>query len=303
MIISASGIVVDHYGDVVLIRRDDTRTLAPPGGAANLGELPPDTVAREVREETGLIVMPVRLVGLYYLPTWPDNFLTLVFRCIMRGGEIETSEESPQVGFFKTDPLPKPMLDIHARRIKQATSHTGGPPTWETNQLSLAVRLGNRLMHGVIYPWLHARRRRAGLPEYEPPPDWHARSLVVLRNEQGQVLWVKDRQTQEWVLPGGASATEPPWATASQALLDWTGRKASLVTLSGIYPALDSPEMTFAFTADSGGEKLETHQGETAYFAPGKEPLECWQDHVSVAAEAVRDDGEVVFRQLGAQTK
>ena len=169
MIISATGIVVDHYGDVLLIERDDTRTLAPPGGAAEIGELPPETVAREVREETGLIVMAVRLVGLYYVPTQPNDFLTLCFRCIMRGGEITTSEESPRVGFFKTSPLPGPMLAIHQERVRRSLAHRGGPPYWGSNSLSSRLRLGNLLMNRIIYPWLHFRRRRTGHPPYTPP--------------------------------------------------------------------------------------------------------------------------------------
>ena len=40
MNIATNGFVFDQYGNVLLIRRDDTRTFAPPGGALDAGELP-----------------------------------------------------------------------------------------------------------------------------------------------------------------------------------------------------------------------------------------------------------------------
>ncbi len=52
MFIGTNGIVVDNKGHVLLIRRDDTRTWALPGGALEPGELPTNGAAREVREET-----------------------------------------------------------------------------------------------------------------------------------------------------------------------------------------------------------------------------------------------------------
>jgi len=245
-------------------------------------------------------VMAVRLVGVYYLPTWPNHFLSLVFRCIMRGGEISTSEESPHVGFFKSDPLPKPMLAIHARRIRQAMSHSGGTPYWETNELSLPVRLGNRLMHGIVYPWLHWRRRRAGLAAYNAPPQWQARSLVVLRNDAGQVLWVRDRQAEVWVLPGGVSAAEPPWATAARALGKTTNEGIALTGLSGVYPAARSAEMTFAFAAEGSGATGLVEGSETAYFEPGQEADDCRKEDQSVVMDVLNAGGEVVFRHLEA---
>ena len=59
-----SGIVTNQYGHVLLIQRDDSLTWAPPGGILEHGELPTEGVVREVREETGLMVTPVRLVAL-----------------------------------------------------------------------------------------------------------------------------------------------------------------------------------------------------------------------------------------------
>jgi ADP-ribose pyrophosphatase YjhB (NUDIX family) len=301
MIFSATGIVVDHYGDVLLIKRDDTRTLAPPGGAANIGELPPDTVEREVREETGLIVMAVRLVGLYYLPTQPNDFLTLCFRCIMRGGEITTSEESLRVGFFKTNPLPKPMLDLHQERIQRSLAHQGGPPYWGSNTLSSRLRLGNSLMNRVIYPWLHFRRRRACQPPYEPPLGWQARSAVIIRNNQGQVLWTRDQDDhgQTWMLPGGTSeAKEPPWNTAVRSVQTSIGIRAKLSGLSGVYPAPDKPEMTFSFTANSVDNSSLSPSGEIAYFAPGHEPVEAQPQHLSFVIDALVPDEDISFRLM-----
>ena len=303
MIFSATGIVVDHYGDVLLIQRDDTRTLAPPGGAADIGELPPDTVAREVREETGLIVMAVRLVGLYYLPTRPNDYLALCFRCIMRGGEITTSEESPRAGFFKTDSLPKPMLDIHKEQIQRSLAHKGGPPYWGTHKLSARVHLGNMLMNRVIYPWLHIRRRRAGLPPYEPPPAWQARSTIIMRNQQGQVLWTRDQDGKSWTLPGGASAPkEPPWETAERSVESSIGINPKLSGLSGVYPSPNKPELTFSFTGETVGNPGLPPSVKTAYFAPGHEPEEAQPQHVSFVMDAAEPGKLPGFRLLSPLT-
>jgi ADP-ribose pyrophosphatase YjhB (NUDIX family) len=299
MIIGSAGIVVDHYGDVLLIQRDDTRTLAPPGGTANIGELAPDTAVREVGEETGLIVQAVRLVGLYYLPTQPEDYLSLCFRCIMRGGEISTSAESPRVGFFKTNPLPEPMLDLHQERIERSLVHQGGTPYWGTNSLSTRLRLGNMLMNRVIYPWLHFRRRRAGLIAYEPPPAWQAHATVIISNDQGQIMWLRDRDANSWKLPGGTSQPkEPPWKTAEQAVNANAGPGAKLSGLSGVYSSSNKPEMTFSFIAQTVDEVGSFPSVEAAYFASGHEPAEAQPEHVSIVLDWLDFDGQTIFRHL-----
>ncbi len=296
MIISASGVVVDHYGDVLLIQRNDTWTLAPPGGAADIGELPPETATREVREETGLIVTPVRLVGLYYLPTKPDSFLALVFRCIMRGGNIETSEESPHVGFFKTNPLPQRMLKIHTERIGRSMKHQGGAPYWGTDQLSTGMRLGKMLLNRMIYPWLNFRRRRAGLPMHSSPPTWQTEARVVLPNDQNDILWIKRQNSNRWILPGGTAAEEePPWETAVRLI---NGKQENLSGLSGVYPAPDNPLMTFSFRGRLTGEPRSKSTDQIAYFRPGEEPQEAAPQHVAFVADAMANGEVTIFRHL-----
>ncbi len=64
----ASAIVVDDQGRILMQRRSDNSRWALPGGVMDIGESTADTAVREVREETGLEVVPEYIVGVYSDP-------------------------------------------------------------------------------------------------------------------------------------------------------------------------------------------------------------------------------------------
>jgi ADP-ribose pyrophosphatase YjhB (NUDIX family) len=248
MNIGANGIVINEYGDLLLIRRDDTRTLAPPGGACEIDEFPIDAAVREVKEETGLNVYPIRLTGLYFLPVQPIPFIFLCYRCFPRDGKLADSDETTQAGFFKKTPLPQPMLVFHQEEVQQAYSHKGGSPHWETHSVNLKMRAGLFFLNRLVYPWLKFRRSRQGLPQYIPPPQWQVRATLILKDGAGKVLFLKQEEADTWVLPSSEySATEPPWEKANQFITEVLDNSASLENLSGIYMRRGKPEMEFVF--------------------------------------------------------
>ena len=57
-----TGILTDYEGRV-LLRKGDKNTLIPIYRSLEAGELPTATLDRAFREDTGLIIMPVRLTG------------------------------------------------------------------------------------------------------------------------------------------------------------------------------------------------------------------------------------------------
>uniref|UniRef100_A0AAU2VUW1 NUDIX domain-containing protein n=1 Tax=Streptomyces sp. NBC_00008 TaxID=2903610 RepID=A0AAU2VUW1_9ACTN len=61
--VSVAGVVVREDGRVLVIRRADNGAWEAPGGVLELDERPEDGVCREVLEETGVKVDPVRLSG------------------------------------------------------------------------------------------------------------------------------------------------------------------------------------------------------------------------------------------------
>ena len=57
--------IVDGDGRILLIQRSDDGLWAMPGGGFHMGETPAEGVAREAREEAGLVVAVDGLVGVY----------------------------------------------------------------------------------------------------------------------------------------------------------------------------------------------------------------------------------------------
>lgn len=127
---AAAAFIRDAAGRVLLQRRGDTGGWGLPGGAMELGERVDQTVVNEVREETGLEVEPVRLIGIYsddaFWLTYPHGdqakVVSTLFECRVVGGQLQPDGvESLEVRFFPTDALP-PMEERHARRVSDGLS-------------------------------------------------------------------------------------------------------------------------------------------------------------------------------------
>jgi ADP-ribose pyrophosphatase YjhB (NUDIX family) len=299
MKLGTNGVVINEHGEVLLIQRDDSRTFAPPGGGIDAGELPTENVAREVLEETGLKVMPVRLVGVYHTPVEKIGILNFVFRCIPRGGEVKTSKESLLVGYYPTNNLPGPMDEVHRERLERAFTHNGGAPFWMTHQPSLGYKIGRAIVTQGIYRWRDFNRKRRGEPVFVPSPDWKIGAFTVIRNEKGEVLWVKRGDVDFWNLPGGGGlVNEAPWKTAVRETKEETALTVTLTDLTSVHVYENEAHVVLTFTADiESGELTTGSESEAfAWSTPGEEPENSFEQHRIRVADAVSDDEVTQFR-------
>ncbi|MFC1574030.1 NUDIX hydrolase [Candidatus Latescibacterota bacterium] len=114
---------------ILLVQDRDDNRWCMPGGWADVGECPSQAVAREVQEESGFSVKPVKLIGLYDsnrvgIPLSFFHTYKIVFLCEITGGEAVTSIETSAVEFFDIDNLP-PLSEerTHERHIAEAYAH------------------------------------------------------------------------------------------------------------------------------------------------------------------------------------
>ena len=124
-----SAIVLTGEG-LLLQRRSDNRLWGLPGGGVEPGESVTEAVVREVREETGLEVVPLRLIGVYSAPehgqiiTYPDgnviHYISTSFECRVVAGALACSHESLELGWFDPERLPADMVPMHRVRIADA---------------------------------------------------------------------------------------------------------------------------------------------------------------------------------------
>jgi ADP-ribose pyrophosphatase YjhB (NUDIX family) len=65
---AVSAVVADAEGRILVHRRSDNELWSIPGGRVEVGESVADALMREVLEETGIEVEPLRVVGIYSDP-------------------------------------------------------------------------------------------------------------------------------------------------------------------------------------------------------------------------------------------
>lgn len=115
---SVTGIVKDEAGRILLLRHSEGNAWVAPGGSVEPNENPADTVMREVWEEAGLLVEPVRVLGVFggddFEVTYKNGdrvtYVMTVFDCKVLGGALKADGiETLQAGYFSK----KEILSMH----------------------------------------------------------------------------------------------------------------------------------------------------------------------------------------------
>ena len=114
--IAIGAVVGNDRGEILLVQRADSGVWLYPTGWADIGYSASEVAVKEVLEETGIEVEPVRLVAL--LDGLRLNFTriplySLVFHCRVVGGQLKPHPlECRDVGWFAEDALPTPLAGV-----------------------------------------------------------------------------------------------------------------------------------------------------------------------------------------------
>jgi len=125
--------VVPRAGKVLMVREVTDGRWALPGGWADIGSPPKEMAAREVLEETGYVVTPVKLLALFDKSKHDhprDIWWTykLFFLCELEGGEPTTSYETTEIEFFGEEELPTLSLPRNtAGQLARMFEHLRNP--------------------------------------------------------------------------------------------------------------------------------------------------------------------------------
>ncbi|WMT39662.1 NUDIX hydrolase [Paenibacillus sp. D2_2] len=103
--------VIFKDNQILLVRERADGAWSLPGGWADIGLSSKEVVVKEVKEESGLDVIPVKLLGLidkkfYNHPPSAFHVYKVFILCEIVGGQFKTGIETEQVGFFEEEYLP-----------------------------------------------------------------------------------------------------------------------------------------------------------------------------------------------------
>jgi len=232
LLVYASTIITNQHGAILFQRRADFGDAwwGLPGGLMELGEAIGQAAIRETREETGLEVDLVRLIGVYTSPdfdvTYPNGDqvqqVTACFACQAIGGRLRPQAgEIVELRYFLCDALP-PMPPWYAAMVadfianRPEASFRSGSPGPGGNPVNETFRAIRRVVGGhdpLIIPGANAMIR-----------------------DGDKVLLQQRGDTGLWNLPGGAMELgERIDQTLVREAREETGLAVEPVRLTGVY--------------------------------------------------------------------
>ncbi|HLZ22048.1 MAG TPA: NUDIX domain-containing protein [Ktedonobacterales bacterium] len=112
--------VIERGGTYLLAHRSDIDWWNLVGGGLEYGETVEEGLAREVREEVGVAIEIIRLIGIYSKPRKRELVLTFLCRMTPESPAPGTSEEVSEVAWFPPEHLPDNLLPKHRQRLEDA---------------------------------------------------------------------------------------------------------------------------------------------------------------------------------------
>jgi mutator protein MutT len=116
---SVAAVIRNNFGQILFQNKGNGEKWSLPAGAVEPGEAPAEAVVREVWEETGLIVLPTKLLGIFggkdFRYQYPNGhqveYSIFMFECIVKNGELSPKDsETAELSFFSTNKMPELAL-------------------------------------------------------------------------------------------------------------------------------------------------------------------------------------------------
>ena len=98
---SVSIVTFDDKGRLLLVLDADTNLWTVPGGSIDPCEVPADAAVREMWEETGLLIDPIKIIGVY---GGPDQIVEYS-NGILKGNLRPDGQETIEVKYFFRDEM------------------------------------------------------------------------------------------------------------------------------------------------------------------------------------------------------
>lgn len=104
--------VVFKDGKILMVREKSDGAWALPGGWADIGLTPGEVVVKEIKEEAGLEVKPIRLLAVFDKkchphPPSPYHVYKIFIMCGIVGGSLSAGLETSDARFFASHELPE----------------------------------------------------------------------------------------------------------------------------------------------------------------------------------------------------
>ncbi|MFC4408813.1 NUDIX hydrolase [Chungangia koreensis] len=117
--------VVFKDDQVLLVKERSENRWSLPGGFCDIGLSPAENVVKEIKEEAGYDVIPLRLLAVldkekHNHPPSPYHYYMIFIQCEIIGGASNAGLETSNVGFFLEDRLP----GLSIRRNTKTQIHT-----------------------------------------------------------------------------------------------------------------------------------------------------------------------------------
>jgi HAD superfamily hydrolase (TIGR01509 family) len=119
--VDVRGVVFDH-NKILLVKEKIDGAWALPGGWADIGYSPSEIAVKEIQEEAGFVVEPIRLLAVldkkfHSHPPSPYHVYKMFIHCAIIGGSAMSGVETSEVQFFGENELPP--LSVERNTEKQ----------------------------------------------------------------------------------------------------------------------------------------------------------------------------------------